>query len=377
MSKDYYSVLGVDKNASDDEIKSAYRQLAKKYHPDLNKDNPDAETKFKEVNEAYSVLGDKTKRANYDQFGSADGNPFGAGAGGGFSQGFEGNFGGFEDIFNIFGFGGGKRSQSAPMQEQGDDLEITLRISLAEACNGCEKTIQINRKVKCDICNGTGAKAGSAVVECPECHGTGRVEYVQTTLFGRVKNVGSCRNCNGTGKVVKDKCTSCRGAGIKNGTATIKVKVPAGIDNDQTLRMRGEGDQVGSANGIAGDLHIHIVVEPHPMLERKGFDLYTEVYVPFTTLLMGGEVEVPTLNGNTILSIPALTQSNTRFTLKGKGVKYLRSIGSGDLIVTLKGEMPKSLDRKTKTLVKELEESMKLTDYPKSNNYRSKVEKNR
>ncbi|MFQ6773315.1 MAG: molecular chaperone DnaJ [Clostridia bacterium] len=376
MAKDYYSVLGVDKNASDDDIKSAYRTLAKKYHPDLNKDNPEAETKFKEVNEAYGVLSDKQKRANYDQFGSADGNPYTQGGFGG-GQGFEGGFGGFEDIFNIFGFGGGKRGANAPRREQGDDLEITLKISMAEAAFGCEKTIQINRKVKCETCGGSGAKAGSTKTTCPECNGSGRVEFVQNTLFGRVKNVGTCNYCGGTGKVVKDKCTSCRGAGVKNGTHTLNVKIPAGIDNDQTLKMRGEGDQVGSPDGIAGDLHIHIIVEPHPMLERKGFDLYTDVYVPFTTLLLGGEVEVPTLKGNTTLNIPALTQSNTRFTLRGKGVNYLRTGGSGDLIVTLKGEMPKNIDRKTKNMLKDMADSMKLSDYPKSSNYKNKIDKNR
>lgn len=367
-NKDYYSVLGLDKNASDDDIKSAYRKLAKQYHPDLNKDNPDAANKFKEVNEAYSVLSDKQKRANYDQFGTADG--AGAGFGGFNGSGFEG-FGGFEDIFNIFGMGSRGATQR---REVGADLATDLKISFAEAVFGVEKEIVITRSERCDVCNGSGAKSGSETVSCPECRGTGKVQYTQNTLFGRVTNVGECQNCKGKGKIIKEKCSACRGAGIKKTAHTVKVKIPAGIDDGQTIKMRGEGDQTASLDGQAGDLHIRIKVTPHPLLVRNGYDLYVDVYVPFTTLLTGGKVDIPVLKGTQKLDIPALTQSNTKFTLRGKGVKYLRGIGSGDLYVTLKGEMPKNVDKQTKKLIEQLQSSFKPSDYPKSESYKKKLD---
>ncbi len=368
--KDYYETLGVSKNATDDEIKSAYRQMAKKYHPDLNK-TPEAAEKFKEINEAYSVLGDKQKRANYDQFGQADG-PQGFGGSGfsGFSDG-EG-FGGFEDIFNIFSNFGG-RGGSRTRQEEGDDIETDITLSFTEAAFGVEKEITINRKERCPDCHGTGAKSSRDYVTCSECNGTGRVTYTQQTLFGMTRTTGACRNCNGKGKVVKDKCPNCRGTGLKNVTAKIKVKVPAGIDNDQVIKMTGQGNQTASTDGIPGDLRILVKVQPHSLLTRKGFDLYVDVYAPITTLLLGGKVEVPTLKGTTTIDVAPLTQSNTKYTLKGKGIKYLKGIGSGDLFVTLKGEMPKDLDRNSIKLIKELESSINERSYPKTNNYKKKL----
>lgn len=372
MAKDYYESLGVSKSASDADIKTAYRNMAKKYHPDLNKDNPEAEKKFKEVNEAYSVLSDKEKRANYDQFGTAEGFGGNTGAGGGFGNG---GFGGFEDIFNMFsgGFGRGE-SRGAP-REQASDLETTIRISLVEASQGVEKEITITRKEKCSTCNGTGGKVGSEKVNCPECRGTGKVQFVQNTLFGRVSNVGTCNNCKGTGKVYKDKCSDCKGTGLKSVNRTIKVKIPAGIDNGQTLKMTGEGDSPASSSGIRGDLHINIKVVDHPVLIRDGFDLYLDVFVPFTTMLSGGKVDIPTLTGINTIDIPPLTQSHTKFTLKGKGVKYLRNIGSGNLYVTIKAEVPKSLDRKTKHAIAELEKLVKSNSFPKSEKYANIVKK--
>lgn len=366
---DYYSILGVNKNASDDEIKSAYRNLAKKYHPDINKE-ADAQEKFKEISEAYSVLSDKTKRANYDQFGTADPQQgFGGGGGfSGFSQGFEG---GFEDIFNIFGnaFGRGKGS----MREQGSDLVTDITITFEEAAFGVEKEISIDRPEKCTRCGGTGAKSGSDVVTCTDCGGSGKVQFVQNTLFGRVASQTECKTCKGTGKIIKEKCEFCRGSGLSQQTVKVNVKIPAGIDDGQTIRMRGEGEQVASANGVAGDLHINVKVQPHKLLVRKDFNLYVDVYVPFTTLLLGGEMEVPTLKGTTTIDIKPLTQSNTKYTLKGKGIKYLRGFGSGDLVVTLKGEMPKNLDKNAKKLVKELESAISEKDYPKTENYNKKL----
>lgn len=368
-SKDYYSTLGVNKNASDEEIKSAYRQMAKKYHPDLNK-TPEAAEKFKEVNEAYSVLSDKQKRANYDQFGSADG-PQGFGGGSGFS-GFEGGFGGFDDIFNIFtNFGGGRAQQ---MREEGEDINLKETISFAEAAFGCEKEISINRKERCSECGGTGAKSTSDYVTCSECNGTGQVTYTKQTLFGMTRTTGICRNCNGKGKVIKDKCPNCKGSGLKTVNTKIKVKIPAGIDNEQVIRLNGEGHQTASSNGVAGDLRIEIMVQSHSLLVRKGFDLYVDVYAPITTLLLGGKVEVPTLKGTTSIDVAPLTQSNTKYTLKGKGVKYLKSFGSGDIIVTLKGEMPKDLDKNEIKLIKELQSSIHERNYPKTNNYKKKLD---
>ncbi|MBQ7880509.1 MAG: molecular chaperone DnaJ [Clostridia bacterium] len=369
-NKDYYSILGVSKTASDDEIKSAYRNLAKKYHPDINKEEG-AQDKFKEISEAYSVLSDKTKRANYDQFGTAEPQQgFGGGSGGfsGFGQGFEG---GFEDIFNFFGgaFGRGKSAQ----QEQGADLATDITISFEEAAFGVEKEITIKRPEKCSECGGTGAKKGSDTVKCSDCNGSGKVQFVQNTLFGRVASMTECKTCGGTGKIIKEKCNYCRGTGLSQQDVKVKVKIPAGIDDGQTIRMRGEGEQVASANGVAGDLHINVKVKPHKLLVRKEFNLYVDVYVPFTILLLGGQMEIPTLKGNTTIDIKPLTQSNTKYTLKGKGIKFLRGFGSGDLVVTLKGEMPKSLDKNAKKLIKELESSISSADYPKTESYNKKL----
>lgn len=373
-NNDYYSTLGVNKNATDEEIKSAYRQMAKKYHPDLNK-TPEAAEKFKEINEAYSVLSDKTKRSNYDQFGSADG-PQGFGGGNGFSGGFGGEgFGGFEDIFNIFSNFGGRGGARAQAREEAEDINTNITLTFLEAAFGCEKEITINRKERCKDCNGTGAKSNSDYVTCSECNGSGQVTYTQQTLFGMARTTGVCRNCGGKGKVVKEKCTNCKGNGTKTVTTKIKVKIPAGIDNDQVIRMNGEGNQTASTNGVNGDLRINVKVQEHNLLVRKGFDLYVDVYAPITTLLLGGKVEVPTLKGTTVLDIAPLTQSNTKYTLKGKGIKYLKGIGSGDIFVTLKGEMPKDLDKSSIKLIKELQESINEKAYPKTNKYKEKLDK--
>ena len=368
-NKDYYSTLGVNKNATDDELKSAYRQLAKKYHPDLNK-TPEAAEKFKEINEAYSVLSDKQRRANYDQFGSADG-PQGFGQG--FSGGFGGEgFGGFEDIFNIFTNFGGRGNK--PVREEGEDINANITLSFQEAAFGCEKEITITRRERCSDCGGTGAKNESDYVTCSECNGSGRSTYTQQTLFGMTRTTGTCRTCAGKGKVVKEKCPNCKGSGLKTVTAKIQVKIPAGIDDEQVVRLNGEGHQTASVNGIAGDLRIAVSVQQHPLLIRKGFDLYVDVYAPITTLLLGGRVPVPTLKGTQNIDVAPLTQSNTKYTLKGKGIKYLKGFGSGDIIVTLKGEMPKDIDKNTIKIIKELESSINEKSYPKTNNYKKKLD---
>ena len=263
-NKDYYNILGVEKNASADDIKSAYRRLAKKYHPDLNK-TEEAASKFKEINEAYEVLGDEKKRANYDQFGSADGPQF-SGGGGGFGDFFSGA-GGFGDIFgDIFSaFGGGERRSS--IRERGEDIDLSMTISFEEACFGCEKEISVPRIGKCSDCRGTGAKNGTEFTTCPECHGTGRVRYQQRTMFGTTIREGGCQKCNATGKIVREKCSSCAGKGYKKETAKVSVKIPAGIDNGQTLRMRGQGN-APVREGDNGDLNIKINVLPHKILVR-------------------------------------------------------------------------------------------------------------
>ena len=373
-NKDYYSILGVDKNASEDEIKSAYRRLAKKYHPDLNK-TEEAANKFKEINEAYEVLGDPNKRANYDQFGSAEGNPFGAGgSSGGFGDFFGGN-GGFSDIFSdIFSaFGGGARTGGRTLQK-GEDIEISMNLTFEEACFGVEKNITIGKIEKCSQCNGTGAKNGREFTTCTNCQGTGRARYQQNTMFGTTIRESVCPKCEGTGKIVKEKCDVCSGKGYKRVQKTVKVKIPAGIDNGQTLRMRGEGN-APLRDGINGDLNIHISVASHNILTRRENDLFLDLYLPFTTMLLGGKVDVPTLNGNYSLNIPELTPSGTVMRLKGKGVKLLNKDKYGDLLVTLKAECPKSLNKQTKEMLQNLANNYSENDYVKYSNYLKKMKK--
>lgn len=371
-NKDYYSVLGVDKNASDDEIKSAYRRLAKKYHPDLNK-TPEAAEKFKDINEAYEVLGDTKKRANYDQFGSADGNPFGAGggnAGGGFGD-FFGGGGGFSDIFSdIFSAFGGGRAEK--VNQRGSDINIAVNLTFEEACFGCTKNITISKLDRCSSCNGTGAKNGKEFSTCPECNGTGRVRYQQNTLFGTTIREAGCPKCNGSGKIIKEKCQSCNGKGVQKTNKTVQVKFPAGIDNGQTLRLRNEGNSP-AGGGVNGDLNIKITVSPHKLLVRKGKDLYLDLYLPFTLTLLGGKVDIPTLDGKYTLTIPELTPSGTVMRLKNRGVKDLNRDSCGDLLVTIKAEAPKSLDKQTRAKLQQLADEIGDSSYIKYNNFLKKM----
>ena len=370
-NKDYYAILGVDKNASNDEIKSAYRKMAKKYHPDLNKDNPDAAEKFKEVNEAYEVLSDPQKKSNYDQFGSADGPQF-SGFGGSSNMGggfdFSGDFGDiFGDIFSAFG-GGGRSSRKQVYR--GEDINVSMTISLKEACEGVSKNITVNRYETCSDCNGTGAKNGKEYTVCPDCKGMGRVRYQQNTIFGTTIREGACQKCNGTGKIVKEKCSSCSGKGYKRVQKTINVNVPGGIDDDQILRMNGQGNApLTTGGGVNGDLNIKITVAPDKLLTRKGNDLYLEVFVPFTTLILGGNIEVPTLDGVFNLEIKELTQSGTVMRIKNKGAKVLHKETRGDLLVTLKAENPKTLDKTTKEVLKDIQDKLSMSMYPKYKKY--------
>lgn len=364
-NKDYYSVLGVEKNASDDEIKSAYRRLAKKYHPDLN-NTEEAANKFKEINEAYEVLGDSKKRANYDQFGSADGNPFGGGGGAGFGDFFGGGGGGFSDIFSdIFSAFGGRGERTA--RARGTDINIAVDLTFEEAAFGVEKNITITRHDRCEVCKGTGAKNGSEFTTCRECGGTGRVRFQQNTLFGTTIREAGCPKCNGSGKIIKEKCSACNGKGEQKATKTVKVKFPAGIDNGQTLRMRGEGNAV--ANGDSGDLNIKVSVKPHKILVRKENDLFMDLYVPFTTTLLGGKVEIPTLQGKYTLNIPELTPSGTVMRIKNKGMKALQRDYYGDLLITVKAEVPKSLDKETRKVLADMATKLGDNSYSKYSNY--------
>ena len=376
-SKDYYSVLGVDKNASEDEIKSAYRKLAKKYHPDLNKDNPDAAEKFKEVNEAYEVLSDKQKRSNYDQFGSADGanfSDFFGGGNGGFSGGFSGGFGDiFDDIFSAFG-GGARTSTRGASMARGEDINLSLNISLSESAFGTSKDIRVTKLEECLHCKGTGAKDGTAFDTCPDCKGAGRVRFQQNTIFGTTIREGICNTCKGTGKKIKEKCPECMGKGYQRVTKTVTVKVPAGIDQDQILRMRGEGN-APTSKGVAGDLNIKINIDKDKMLTRNGKDITLTVNVPFTTLILGGSIQIPTLDGKYDLEIKELTQSGTVMRLKGKGVTELHKTTRGDMLVTLKSEAPSKLDKKTKELLKQIEENTKDLSYPKYQAFYDNVKK--
>jgi len=363
--KNYYDILGLDKNASPEDIKSAYRKLAKKYHPDINREDGAAE-KFKEVNEAYECLSDPKKKANYDQFGSADGpQGFGGFGGGADFGGFD--FGGFGDIFsNIFGgFGGGSTRN---MGSRGEDLQVQITLSFEEAVFGVSKDITLNRIEKCTHCSGTGAKNGTEYKTCSECNGSGQVRYTENSMFGRVIRQGICKNCNGTGKEIKEKCTECGGNGYKKVNSTISINIPAGIDDGQVLTMRGKGN-CGKRGGEDGDLHVIVKVKPHRLLVREGFDLTLKVYVPFFTLLLGGEIEIPLPKGTTTLKIPELTQSNTVFKLKGKGIKYLNRETYGNLVITVVGETPKSLSKADKKALNVLRDNIKNDDFSRYKDY--------
>ncbi|MGM9925480.1 MAG: molecular chaperone DnaJ [Bacillus sp. (in: firmicutes)] len=353
MSKrDYYEVLGVSKSASKDEIKKAYRKLSKQYHPDINKE-ADAADKFKEIKEAYEVLSDEQKRAHYDQFGHTDPNQgFG---GGGFSGDFGGGFGGFEDIFStFFGGGGSRRDPNAP--RKGADLQYTMTISFEDAVFGKETTIEIPREENCDTCKGTGAKPGTKVETCSHCNGSGQVNIEQNTPFGRIVNRTTCRHCHGTGKNIPHKCTTCSGTGKVNKRKKINVKIPAGIDDGQQLRVSGQGEP-GVNGGPAGDLFVVFHVRSHEFFERDGDDVYCEMPITFVQAALGDEIEVPTLHGKVMLKIPAGTQSGKTFRIRGKGIPNVRGYGQGDQHVIVKIITPKKLNDKQKQLLKEFAEA--------------------
>lgn len=341
--RDYYEVLGLGKNASDDEIKKAYRKLARQYHPDVNK-AADAESKFKEVKEAYDVLSDSGKRARYDQYGHVDPNQ---GMGGGFS----GDFGGFGDIFDMFfGGGGGRRDPNAP--QRGNDLQYTMTIEFKEAVFGKESDITIPRTENCDTCFGSGAKPGTKPETCSVCHGSGQQEVVQNTPFGRMVNRRACSNCGGKGNIIREKCSTCQGSGKVKKQRKIHVRIPAGVDDGAQLRMSGEGEG-GLRGGPAGDLYIIIRVKPHEFFDREGDDIYCEVPLTFAQAALGDEIEIPTLTEKVKLKVPAGTQTGTYFRLKGKGVPRLRGIGQGDQHIKVVVVTPSKLSDEQKDLLRQ------------------------
>ena len=353
--RDFYEVLGVSRSATDDEIKKAYRKLAKKYHPDLNPDDNSAEQKFKEVSEAYEILSDKEKRSRYDQFGHAGVDPnFGAGGGAG---GF-GGFGGFDmgDIFgDIFGggFGGfGGRSSARRGPQRGSDLNTDVSISFEEAVFGCEKEINLYRIETCPDCSGSGAKPGTEVTTCSVCGGRGQVTTTQRTILGNMQTVTTCSACGGKGKVAKEPCSKCAGKGRVKKSRKIKVKIPAGIDNGQTISLSGQGN-AGELGAPSGDLYVSVYVKPSQMFERSGFDVSYKMDISFAEAALGATLEVPTLDGKVKYEIPEGTQPGTVFRFKGKGVPYLKRSGRGDQYVVVNVVVPKKLSNKQKELLKE------------------------
>lgn len=345
MSKrDYYEVLGLSKSASKDEIRKAYRRLSKKYHPDLNKE-ADAESKFKEVTEAYEVLSDESKKANYDQFGHAGPNQ---GFGGG---GFGGDGFGFEDIFSSF-FGGGARRQDPNAPRKGNDLQYTMAIDFMDAVFGKEQEIEIPKEETCETCDGSGAKKGTSPQTCTHCGGSGEISITQDTPLGRMVNRRACHHCSGTGKIIPEKCGTCHGAGTVEKKVKIKVTIPEGVDDGQQLRVSGQGEP-GKNGGPTGDLFIVFHVRPHERFIREGDDIYLELSLTFPQASLGDEIKVPTVQGDVNLKIPAGTQTGTRFRLRGKGVKNVHGRGIGDQHVIVKVVTPKKMTEKQKELMRQ------------------------
>ncbi|MBD3164300.1 molecular chaperone DnaJ [Candidatus Woesearchaeota archaeon] len=365
MARDYYDILGVDKSATKEDIRKAYKKLAKKYHPDINKDNPEAEQKFKEINEAAAVLGDDQKRSQYDQFGDAESFKK-AGGGAGF-EGFDfGSFGfgdfasfDFGDIFDQFFSGGGFSSRRGRgSRRRGADIRADIEITLEEAASGTKRALNIPRIEKCPECHGTGAESDSDIKECPECHGTGASRKTQRTPFGMFATTSACRRCRGSGKIIEKECGKCDGTGLVKNTRKIEVKIPAGAEEGTNLRITGEGE-AGEAGAGTGDLYLIVHVKDHPVFDRDGDNLHVNLRVPFATAALGGEVEVPTLDGKAKLRIPAGTQPGTIFRMKGRGIPFLHGYGQGDEMVEITIKVPDKLNKKQKDLLKEFEKSGK------------------
>lgn len=374
--RDYYEVLGVDKNADDDTIKKAYRTLAKKYHPDMNSGDSEAETKFKEVNEAYSVLSDSEKRAKYDRFGHDAFDP--AAGAGGYGGGFSGGFGDFSDLGDIFssmfggGFGGSSsQRRNGPMR--GDDLSLRLTLTFEEAVFGCKKEINYSRIENCSTCHGSGAAPGSSPETCPTCHGSGQVRVTQRTMLGMMQTTKVCDTCGGKGKIVKNPCNECRGNGKVRVKKNVEINIPAGIDEGQRVARKGYGND-GANGGPAGDLFVYISVRPHKFFQRDGYDVYVDVPITFVEAALGGEIDVPMLDGTSEkYKIPEGTQTGTTFTMRGKGIKVINGRGNGDLHFTVTIETPKNLSEKQKDMLREFSKSCGQGNFAKKRDFIKKI----
>ncbi len=373
--RDYYDVLGVGKSADATEIKKAYRKLAMKYHPDKNPGDKEAEERFKEINEAYEVLSDETKRRNYDQFGHEGVNGQGFGGAGGFGgQGF----GGFDDIFgDIFGdmfgggFGGGRQRRRGP--ERGADIKQRVNISFEEAAFGKKVQVKINRSEECEECHGSGARPGTSKKTCPTCHGSGTVQSVQRTPFGNIASQRTCSTCDGEGEINESPCNKCHGKGSVRKTKTIEVDIPAGIDDGQMIKLSGQGE-VGEKGGPRGDLYIVVNVQKHDIFTREGYDVYIEMPIRFTQAALGDKLEVPTLDGKVSYNLPEGTQTGTVFRLREKGIPKLRSNSRGDQYVKVIIDTPKKLNEDQKELLRKFDESCGNKVHEKQRNWKNKID---
>ena len=372
--RDYYEVLGVDKSASEEDIKKAYRKLAMKYHPDRNPGDKTAEEKFKELNEAYEILSDPDKKSKYDRFGFAGVDPsYGGGAGGAGGFGGFGGFGGgsmnFDDIFDMFGgFGGSRRSSRRNGPMKGRDLQKTVTIDFTDALFGCKKTIELTKNVKCKTCDGSGARPGTGRRTCDACGGSGQISQVSDTPFGRFQNVTTCTKCGGTGQVVESPCPDCSGTGAIRKTVKINVDIPAGVDTDSIVTVRGQGEP-GVNGGPDGDLYIVVNVRPHSTYKRRGNDLYLDMPITFEQAALGAKVQVPGFGESYSYTITPGTQSGSSFRLKGKGVPDVRTGRKGDLYVKVFVEVPTKLSRKEKKAVEEMGKQLGAEAYPKKNKF--------
>lgn len=367
--RDYYEVLGLQKGASDNDIKKAFRKMAMKYHPDKNPGDKVAEEKFKEINEAYAVLSDPEKKEKYDRFGHAGVDPnsgFGGGAGG------FGGFGGFEDIFDMFGgaFGGfgGSRGRRNNGPRKGSDLQKAVTITFEEAAFGTKKEIRLNKYVKCKTCGGSGAAPGTSKKSCPKCGGTGEIRTAQRTPLGTFQSVSPCPDCNGTGEINETPCPDCGGSGKTRDNVTISVNIPAGVDNDSVIPIKGQGEP-GVNGGPDGDLYIVINVEPHKIFERRGQDLWLEIPITFDQAALGDDIIVPTLEGKVSYKVPSGTQPDTIFRLKGKGIKSVRGNRKGDLYVKVNLEVPTKLNSKQKKAISAMAEKVTGECYQKKSSF--------
>jgi molecular chaperone DnaJ len=361
--RDYYEVLGISKTADEAEIKSAFRKLAKEYHPDVSKD-PNAEEKFKEIQEAYAVLSDQTKRSQYDQFGHAAFQGGGAGGGFGGAGGFDFNGFDFGDIFSdifgsSFGFGGGGRNSNRP--RKGNDISMRMHLSFEEAAFGVEKEVTINKYETCSACSGLGAESKNDVTVCPKCRGRGRVVMEQNTLFGRMQTETTCPTCEGTGEIIKNKCSVCGGAGRVRKATKVKVKIPSGIDDGQGFKLSGYGE-AGRKGGVSGDLYISVNVKPHEIFIRDGLNIYLEMPITFSQAALGDNIEVPTLTGNVNLKIPTGTQTGTKFKLSNKGIFNARTTETGHQFVVVNIVTPTRLTNEQKELFNRLQKTNEKTE---------------